>query len=97
MKVVEYKTKLALNCIYNGENLKAIELADIILALEPENVKALKLKGSAYYVLGKMEESKRFWKQALKLSPSDKEIPGFLKKIEKFQKERKEFLIIEEK
>jgi tetratricopeptide (TPR) repeat protein len=78
MSLVEHKLFIALNSIYEGRYDLAIFACNEVLDLEPENVLALKRKGSAYFALNQKDRAREIWQEALKLSPNDSEIKKFL-------------------
>ena len=49
-----------------------------LLEIEPDNVLALKRKGSAYFALNQKDKARDLWQQAFKLAPDDAEIKKFL-------------------
>jgi tetratricopeptide (TPR) repeat protein len=80
MKFLEYKHHVALHQIYDGKYHAAVLSLDEILALDPDDLTALKRLGSAYYSLGRMEEARGAWTAALKISPKDKTLKRFIAK-----------------
>ena len=80
MKFMEYKQKVALYLIYDGKYHTAVLALDEILALDPENLTALKRLGSAYYSLGRMDKARAAWTAALRLAPGDKTLKKFIAK-----------------
>ena len=80
MKFLEYKHHVALHQIYDGKYHAAVLSLDEILALDPDDLVALKRLGSAYYSLGRMEEARGAWEAALKISPKDKTLKKFIAK-----------------
>lgn len=78
MSVVEHKLFIALNNIYEGRYDLAVFACNEVLEIEPDNVLALKRKGSAYFALNQKEKAREIWDQASKLAPNDTEIKKFL-------------------
>lgn len=78
MSVVENKLFVALNNIYAGRYDLTIFACNEVLELEPNNLLALKRKGSAYFALEQKAKAREIWKQALKVAPNDTEIKKFL-------------------
>jgi tetratricopeptide (TPR) repeat protein len=78
MSVVEHKLFIALNNIYEGRYDLAVFACNEVLEIEPDNVLALKRKGSAYFALNQKDKAREIWQQALKLTPDDAEIKKFL-------------------
>jgi tetratricopeptide (TPR) repeat protein len=80
MKLLEYKQMVALHQIYDAKHFQAVGTLNDILALEPNDVLALKRLGSAYYSLGRKKQARAAWERALKLSPNDASLKKFLTK-----------------
>jgi tetratricopeptide (TPR) repeat protein len=79
MDIIEQYQFAALNHIYEGRYDLAIQECSMILELEPENILTLKRLGSAYFAMGKKSQARKTWQRALKLSPGDRELKGFIK------------------
>jgi tetratricopeptide (TPR) repeat protein len=80
MKFLEYKHHVALHQIYDGKYHTAVLTLNEILALDPDDLTALKRLGSAYYSLGRMDDARAAWTTALSLSPKDKTLKRFIAK-----------------
>ena len=80
MTFLEYKHAIALHQIYDGKYHTAVLALNEILALDPDDLVALKRLGSAYYSLGRMAEARAAWLAALKLKPEDKTLLKFIAK-----------------
>ena len=80
MKFLEYKHYVALHQIYDGKYHTAVLTLDEILALDPDDLTALKRLGSAYFSLGRMDEARAAWTAALKIQPHDATLRRFLAK-----------------
>ncbi|HRY30463.1 MAG TPA: tetratricopeptide repeat protein [Elusimicrobiota bacterium] len=78
MSVTENKLFIALNNIYEGRYDLAVLACNEVLELEPDNVLALKRKGSAYFALNQKDKAREIWALALKITPNDAEIKKFL-------------------
>lgn len=85
MTLLEYKHFVALHQIYDAKYPMAVATLGEILALEPDDVMALRRLGSAYYALGRMAEAKRAWTAALILAPQDKTLRQFMEKASRAQ------------
>ncbi len=81
MKLLPYLQMVAVHDIYDGKYHRAVGTLDEILALEPNDVLALKRLGSAYYSLGKKTRAKEAWERALRLQPDDPTLKKFLSKV----------------
>lgn len=85
MKLMDYKHHVAIHQIYDAKHHLAVITLNEILALEPDDLMALKQLGSANYSLGRMGEAYTAWTAALKLAPGDKTLLHFLAKIKKYR------------
>jgi len=68
----------ALNNIYEGHYGRAIEECSIVLAIEEEDLLALKRLGSAFYLMGDKKRALATWQKAKELAPDDSELGEFL-------------------
>lgn len=80
MKLIDYKQMVALHLIYDARYVQAAAALGEVLALEPNDVLALKRLGSAYYAQGKKKQARAVWERALQLAPNDKTLKQFLAK-----------------
>jgi tetratricopeptide (TPR) repeat protein len=81
MKLLEYKQMVALHQIYDAKYFQAVGTLGEVLALEPNDVLALKRLGSAYYSLGRKKQARDAWSRALRLTPQDASLKKFLSKV----------------
>lgn len=81
MGLIQYKNFLALNHIYDGKYHLAVDTANEVLALEPQDLTALKRLGTAYFSLGQKEKAREAWARALRLAPEDAQLKKFLQKL----------------
>jgi len=59
----------------------ALTLTGSALRVQPNDADAWAIRGSAFYMLQKLDEAKAAWSRAYTLDPCKKEIPGFLDQI----------------
>jgi len=83
MRLLDYKRQVALNYIYDGKYPLAADLLNQVLALEPNDVVALKRLGSAHFALSHFQEARKAWIRALTLAPNDEKLRKFLTNLEK--------------
>jgi tetratricopeptide (TPR) repeat protein len=83
MRLLDYKRQVALNYIYDGKYPLAADLLTQVLALEPNDVVALKRLGSAHFALSHFQEARKAWLRALTLAPNDQKLRKFLANLEK--------------
>ncbi len=81
--VVDQKLDVILGAIREGKNEYAAMEGELVAALEPDNLLALKLLGSAYYAQGKTAQARVAWEKGLKIAPNDPELNKFLPKVKK--------------
>ena len=88
------KISLALNAaaaqLKTGENTSAITNCEFVLAIEPENVKALFRKGQGLLGKSDYKGAKAALKLAYKADPENKPVISLLKKVDAQQKKDKE-------
>ena len=82
MGVLEYKRFLALNYIYDGKYGQAAQVLEKVVALDPEDVTALKRLGSAYYALKDKAKARGLWQRAISLKPDDRQLKDFLSRVD---------------
>jgi tetratricopeptide (TPR) repeat protein len=82
MGVLEYKRFLALNLIYDGKYPQAAGVLEKVVALDPEDVTALKRLGSAYFALNEKAKARALWKRAMALKPDDRQLQEFLSRVD---------------
>jgi cytochrome c-type biogenesis protein CcmH/NrfG len=49
--------------------------------LEPENVTALEMMGSAFFMMDQPQKAKQVWMKVLEIDPSNKVVPDFLNQL----------------
>jgi tetratricopeptide (TPR) repeat protein len=82
MTLLDYKRSLALDHMYGRRYHQAIDTLLEVLALEPDDLVALKRLGSAYFSLGLRDKARAAWRHAAKLDPSDLQLKKFLRKLD---------------
>jgi tetratricopeptide (TPR) repeat protein len=80
--IIDKKIYEAREDILNGRYTDAIRRAQEILNLEPKNITALEIMGSAFFMMNEPEKAKKVWNKALELDPSNKVIRQFLQELE---------------
>jgi len=59
----------------------SIKKCQDILDLNPNDVTAMKIMGSAFFLLDDHTRARKLWAHVLEIDPNDKEIPEFLKQL----------------
>ena len=78
---VDQKVFDARQAILEGKYDIAIKKCQDILDLNPNDITALKIMGSAFFLLDDHVRARKLWTRVLEIDPSDKEIPEFLKQL----------------
>lgn len=79
---IDQKIYDARQSIYDGRYDLAIRRAQDVLDLEPKNVTALEIMGSAFYLMDQKDKARLVWLRVMKLDPENKVVPQFLKQLE---------------
>jgi len=61
----------------------ALKIYQQVLDLEPKNTEALIGKGGCHYKLGRFDEARSAWEEALRLEPRNRKVREFLDKLER--------------
>ncbi len=83
MKLLEYKHFMALHNIYGGNYPGAVTLLEEILALEPNDLTALKRLGTAFYSLKEWDKARSAWRRAQAMAPKDPMLKKFIARAER--------------
>ncbi len=75
---VDQKVYDARQSVYEGHYDAAIRRAQDVLDLEPNNVTALEILGSAFYLMEQKQKAIAVWKRVLELDPHNKEVRQFM-------------------
>ena len=59
----------------------AITTCEKILRKEPDQIAALKIMGSGYYMLQEYERARHVWTYALQIAPDDPDIPKYMERL----------------
>ncbi len=80
---VDQKVYDARQAVYQGQYSLAVRRAQDILDIEPNNVTALEMMGSAFYMMNDKEKAMAVWKKVLELDPNNKEVRQFMDSVRK--------------
>ena len=78
---IDQKVFDARQAILEGKYDVAIKKCQDILDLNPNDITALKIMGSAFFLLDDHTRARKLWTHVLEIDPNDKEIPEFLKQL----------------
>lgn len=75
---IDQKVYDARQSVYDGKYDAAVRRAQDVLDLEPNNVTALEIMGSAFYMMEQKDKAVAVWKRALEIDPTNRAIKEFL-------------------
>ncbi len=80
--IIDRKIYEAREDVLNGRYTDAIRKCQEILNLEPKNITAYEIMGSAFFMMNEIDKAKNIWKKALELDPTNKVVQQFLRDLE---------------
>lgn len=78
---VDQKVFDARQSIYDGHYDAAVRRAQDVLDLEPNNVTALEIMGSAFFLMEQKDKAVAVWRRVLELDPNNRSVREFLQSI----------------
>lgn len=78
---VDQKVFDARQSVYDGKYDAAVRRAQDVLDLEPNNVTALEIMGSAFYLMEQKDKAVAVWRKVLELDPNNRAVKEFLESI----------------
>ncbi len=81
LRDVDRMLRESLVAIRRGHYEAAVWAADKVLLVEPSNVTALELQGSAFFFMNERRQAQSVLRRALELEPDNKVVLALLKKI----------------
>ena len=78
---VDQKVFDARQSIYDGHYDAAVRRAQDVLDLEPNNVTALQIMGSAFFLMEQKDKAVAVWRRVLELDPNNRSVREFLQSI----------------
>ncbi len=79
---VDQKIFDARQAVYDGKYDLAIRRTQDVLDLEPNNVTALEIMGSAFFLMEERAKAKAVWKKVLQIDPKNRVVREFLQQIQ---------------
>ncbi|MBI5200821.1 MAG: hypothetical protein HY925_04460, partial [Elusimicrobia bacterium] len=67
--------------VYDGKYDLAIRRTQDVLDLEPNNVTALEIMGSSFFLMEEKSKAKAVWKKVIELDPNNKTVGEFLRQV----------------
>jgi len=80
--IIDKKIYEAREDVLNGRYADAIRKCQEILNLEPKNITALEIMGSAFFMMNEIDKAKNIWKKVLELDPTNRVVQQFLQELE---------------
>ncbi len=80
--IIDKKIYEAREDVLNGRYADAIRKCQEILNLEPKNITALEIMGSAFFMMNEIEKAKTVWKKVLEMDPTNRVVQQFLQELE---------------
>jgi len=59
----------------------AITTCEKIIRKDPDNLTALKIMGSGYFMINEYARARHVWKRALEVAPDDPDIPKYMARL----------------
>jgi tetratricopeptide (TPR) repeat protein len=78
---IDQKVFDARQSIYDGHYDAAVRRAQDVLDLEPNNVTALQIMGSAFFLMDQKEKAVAIWRRVLELDPNNAAVRQFLRSL----------------
>ncbi|NTU62727.1 MAG: hypothetical protein HGB05_04830, partial [Chloroflexi bacterium] len=66
---------------YDAKYDAAVRRAQDVLDLEPNNVTALQIMGSAFFLMEQKDKAMVVWKRALEIDPTNRAIKDFMQSL----------------
>lgn len=79
---IDQKIYDARQAIYDSKYDLALRRAADVLDLEPQNLRALEIMGSAFFLMEEKDKARRVWKKVLELDPGNEIVANFLKQLD---------------
>ena len=79
--LIDQKVFDARQSIYDGKYDAAVRRAQDVLDLEPNNVTALEIMGSAFFLMEQKDKAVAVWKRVLEIDPNNRAVREFMQSI----------------
>lgn len=79
--LVDQKVYESRQAIYDGKYDMAVRRSQDVLDLEPNNVTALEIMGSAFFLMDQRGKAKAVWLKVMQVDPNNKVVPQFLEQL----------------
>ncbi len=81
LNLAQQKIQAARRAAYDGNAALAVKYAAEALSIEPGNLMALQVLGSAYYLAGDYAHARESWNRVLETDPGNERVASFLKRF----------------
>jgi tetratricopeptide (TPR) repeat protein len=78
---VDQKIYDARQSVYDGKYDAAVRRSQDVLDLEPNNVTALEIMGSAFYMMEQKDKAMAVWRRVLEIDPNNKSVRDFIQSL----------------
>lgn len=78
---IDQKVFDARQAVYDGHYDSAVRRAQDVLDLEPNNVTALEIMGSAFFLMEQKEKAMAVWRRVLELDPTNRAVREFMQSV----------------
>ena len=78
---VDQKIYDARQSVYDGKYDAAVRRSQDVLDLEPNNVTALEIMGSAFYMMEQKDKAMAVWRRVLEIDPNNRSVRDFMQSI----------------
>jgi len=79
--IVDRKIYEARQAIIDGKYDQALIKCQEVLNLEPNNVTALEIMGSAFYMMNQPDKAREIWMKVIEIDPTNRVVPEFLNQL----------------
>lgn len=79
--IIDQKVYDARQAIVEGKYDQALVKCQEILNLEPANLTALEMMGSAFFMMDQPEKARQVWMKVMELDPTNKVVPEFINQL----------------
>jgi tetratricopeptide (TPR) repeat protein len=80
--MIDKKLYDARQSVIDGKYDQALIRCQEVLNLEPKNVTALEIMGSAFFMMNRHDKAKEVWLKVLEIDPTNKVVPQFLEELQ---------------
>ena len=80
--IIERKIYDARQAVLQGKYDEALTRCQEVINLEPKNITAYEIMGSAFFMMNKPDRAMEVWKKALEIDPTNKVVQEFLNELQ---------------